>query len=76
MIAGAPPHVVQARAEQIGQLVNAEDWADIRPDLKVSVSVGAASAIGIEDIDSLYARADHALYAAKSDGQGLLRIAL
>ena len=76
VIAGAPPHVVQARAEQIGQLVNAEDWADIRPDLKVSVSVGAASAIGIEDIDSLYARADHALYAAKSDGQGLLRIAL
>jgi len=75
VIAGAPPRVVQARAEQIGHLVGDEDWADIRPDLTVTVSVGAASSIGIDDIDALYARADHALYAAKSDGPGLLRIA-
>lgn len=75
VIAGAPPRVVQARAEQIGHLVGDEDWANIRPDLKVTVSVGAASSIGIDDIDALYARADHALYAAKSDGPGLLRIA-
>jgi diguanylate cyclase (GGDEF)-like protein len=76
VLAGAPPEVVQARAEQIGHLVDAEDWATIRPDLRVTVSVGAASSIGIADIDALYARADQALYAAKSDGPGLLRIAL
>ena len=75
VIAGAPADVVQARAQQIGHLVEAEDWAGIRSDLRVTVSVGAACATGIDDIDALYARADHALYAAKSDGSGLLRIA-
>jgi diguanylate cyclase (GGDEF)-like protein len=76
VIAGAPAEVVRARAQQIGHLVEAEDWARIRPDLRVTVSVGAASSTGIDDIDALYARADQALYAAKSDGSGLLRIAL
>jgi diguanylate cyclase (GGDEF)-like protein len=76
VMAGAPPEVVQARAQQIGALVRAEDWSGIRADLRVSVSVGAASSTGIGDVDALYARADEALYAAKSDGAGLLRIAL
>jgi len=43
--------------------------------LTVTVSVGAATTIGVADMDGLYARADGALYAAKSDGPGLLRVA-
>ncbi len=76
VMAGAPADVVQSRADQVCRLVLAEDWAQVRPDLRVTVSVGAASALGIADMDGLYARADAALYAAKSAGPGLLRIAL
>ena len=75
ILAGAPADVVRARADQICRLVYADDWAVVRPDLQVTVSVGAASTIGIAEIDALYARADQALYAAKSDGPGLLRVA-
>jgi diguanylate cyclase (GGDEF)-like protein len=75
VLAGAPAEVVRARADQICRLVYADDWSQIRADLQVTVSVGAASTTGIGDIDALYARADHALYAAKSDGPGLLRVA-
>ena len=76
VMAGATADVVQSRADQICRLVLAEEWSEVRPGLKVTVSVGAASAFGIADMDGLYARADAALYAAKSAGPGLLRIAL
>jgi diguanylate cyclase (GGDEF)-like protein len=75
VISGAPAEVVRARADKIGQLVFAENWAEIRPELRVTVSVGAATAVGIDEIDALYARADAALYDAKSNGPGLLRVA-
>jgi diguanylate cyclase (GGDEF)-like protein len=75
LIAGAPAEAVRARADRIGQLVHAEDWAALRIDLRVSVSVGVASGIGPGDLEGLYARADQALYAAKADGRGLLRVA-
>jgi diguanylate cyclase (GGDEF)-like protein len=75
IMAGAPAEVVQSRADQICQLVCVDDWSEVGNDLLVTVSVGAASTVGIADIDALYARADSALYAAKSDGFGLLRIA-
>jgi len=75
ILAGAPGEVVRSRADQICRQVYADDWAVIRHDLTVTVSVGAATTIGVADMDGLYARADGALYAAKSDGPGLLRVA-
>ena len=57
ILAGAPAEVVRSRADQICRQVYADDWAVIRHDLTVTVSVGAATTIGIADIDGLYARA-------------------
>lgn len=75
VLTGAPPEVVRARADAIGHLVHREDWAQVRPGLSVTVSVGAACGAGPEDLDMLYRRADAALYDAKADGRGLLRVA-
>jgi len=75
LVAGAPPEAVRARADRIGQLVHAEDWSAVRLDLRVSISVGVASGVGAGDLEGLYSRADAALYAAKADGRGLLRVA-
>ncbi len=75
VIIGARPEVVQQRADRIGQLVIAEPWHLVKPDLHVSVSVGAATAHGSAGLEGLYSRADAALYAAKRAGRGLLRIA-
>jgi diguanylate cyclase (GGDEF)-like protein len=76
VITGAPADIVQARADRIAQLVNLEDWRAIQPGLRVTVSVGAASATGPRAVDDLYPRADAALYAAKDAGAGFLRVAL
>jgi diguanylate cyclase (GGDEF)-like protein len=46
VITGASPSVVQSRADRIGALVMADDWASVAPGLRVTVSVGAASATG------------------------------
>jgi len=75
VITGASPAVVQARADQIGVLGGLEDWTALAPALRVTVSVGAASATGPGSVADLYPRADAALYAAKAAGPGLLRIA-
>ncbi len=75
VLTGAPADVVLARADAVGQLVDAEDWAALRPGLTVTVSVGAACGSGPEDLDTLYRRADEALYGAKADGRGKLRVA-
>jgi len=56
-------------------LVGLEDWTALAPALRVTVSVGAASATGPGSVADLYPRADAALYAAKAAGPGLLRIA-
>jgi diguanylate cyclase (GGDEF)-like protein len=75
VITGAPADAVRARADAVGRLVDAEDWELIRPGLTVTVSVGAACGSGPDDLGMLYRRADEALYDAKADGRGLLRIA-
>ena len=75
VISGATPEVVQARADRIGELVALEDWQSLAPGLDVTVSVGAASAVGPAAVAELYPRADAALYAAKAAGAGLLRVA-
>jgi diguanylate cyclase len=75
VITGASPQVVQDRADRIGTLVLEEDWESLAPGLRVTVSVGAASAAGARGVEDLYPRADAALYAAKAAGPGLLRVA-
>jgi diguanylate cyclase (GGDEF)-like protein len=75
VISGAAPQVVHDRADRIGELVTLEDWGLLALGLDVTVSVGAASAVGPAGVADLYPRADLALYAAKAAGPGLLRIA-
>lgn len=75
VITGAPPDVVQERADRIGALVMLEDRAPVQAGLWVTVSVGAASATGPGAVENLYPLADDALYAANAARAGLLRIA-
>ena len=75
VLSGATTTVVHDRADRIGALVTSEDWGLMALGLDVTVSVGAASAVGPGAVAELYPRADAALYAAKAAGHGLLRIA-
>jgi diguanylate cyclase (GGDEF)-like protein len=76
VLSGASTSVVHDRADRIGALVSSEEWGLLALGLDVTVSVGAASAVGPAAVAGLYPRADAALYAAKAAGHGLLRIAI
>jgi diguanylate cyclase len=48
------------------------DWSAFSPDLQVTISAGVATARADETEDSLLARADNALYAAKARGRNCI----
>ena len=63
---GMPAHVAEQRAEAIVRGVLDVPWAEIAPDLAVSVSVGVGH--GQADRETLAAAADAALYEVKARG--------
>jgi diguanylate cyclase (GGDEF)-like protein len=58
---------VRARAEEVVQAVQEEDWEAVAPGLVVGISVGAALTRGEVAGPALYAAADAALYRAKRE---------
>lgn len=59
----------RAVAERIRKQVRAWNWSTIDPDLSVSVSIGLTAWSEGDTVDSALARADSALYRAKSGGR-------
>jgi len=58
-----------AATERIRAAVEARDWGEIAPGLKVTVSAGVAGFRHGESIEQLVNRADEAMYAAKRAGR-------
>ena len=69
LMPGATPEVMQRRCEAIRGAVSAHPWRDLAPDLAVTVSIGFTLAPALADLEAPLARADAALYAAKSAGR-------
>ncbi|CAM3436591.1 hypothetical protein DESA109040_12525 [Deinococcus saxicola] len=63
---GTPPERAGVRAEHLLAGFRAWNWPQ---HLQVTVSIGSSSVRAGEDFNSLLARADAALYAAKSSGR-------
>ena len=64
LLSGAGPDVAARRVQEIAAAVAGDDWSDIGPGLRVSVSAGFASGHPSE-IDTLAKRADWALLQMK-----------
>jgi diguanylate cyclase (GGDEF)-like protein len=62
----------QAACERLRELVAAQPWNELTPDLQVSISVGLAMIRPGEDAMDALTRADRALYLAKSSGRNRL----
>jgi diguanylate cyclase (GGDEF)-like protein len=75
LLQGADEHAGARLVERVRGTVSATDWSDIGPGLKISVSCGIAGVRPSDTLDSVIARADHALYEAKRGGRDQLRVA-
>jgi len=64
-----PPEGAVALAERIRARLDAHGFADRLSDLEVTVSAGVVRLRTREDLDAVLARADHALYTAKTEGR-------
>ena len=67
--ANAPLATAQAIAERLLQATRSLRLPDIDPELRVTVSIGLAEAQAGDTRDTLFARADDALYRAKALGR-------
>ena len=70
---GADADVVLATAEHARQLTATADWAAVAPDLRMTLSAGAAEGSS-DELDELVERADLALYRAKQTGRDRVEV--
>jgi diguanylate cyclase (GGDEF)-like protein len=68
VLSGAAPGLAMEICERLRQAVSAYPWSELHSDLRVSVSIGLASAPE-HDLQKLIDRADVALYEAKNAGR-------
>ena len=61
-------------AERIRRAIDT-DWTALAPALRVTTSIGIAFATAPTDLETLFARADRALYAAKAQGRNRVVLA-
>lgn len=64
-----PLEQATARCESLRAAVEAFDWSAVHPGLRVTMSLGVASARGVPSPEPLLAAADARLYAAKRAGR-------
>jgi diguanylate cyclase len=62
-------------AERFRSAVEAHPWSELAPDLAITCSIGVAASCAGEGVADTLARADAALYRAKSEGRNRVRIA-
>lgn len=58
-----------AACERLRELVSAQPWSEVSPDLGVTISIGLAMVRPGEDAHEALARADQSLYRAKEHGR-------
>jgi diguanylate cyclase (GGDEF)-like protein len=75
LLQGVDETVAAQLVERTRLSISATDWSQIAAGLKVSVSCGVAGTRANDTVDSLIARADHALYEAKRGGRDQMRVA-
>jgi diguanylate cyclase (GGDEF)-like protein len=69
LVDGADLDAAAEVCERLRQAVESHPWSEIRPDLMVTVSLGATAARPGDTATSLLARTDALLYAAKENGR-------
>lgn len=74
VLVGIAPQQAAEICERLRLAVVEHDWAAITPGLLVRISVGIAGGLPPLQADSLLARADHALYAAKRTGRNRVHV--
>jgi len=67
VLAGVGTDVARARAETLMTQIDQEPWGELRPGLRVTVSIGVAAG-AVTDVQEVTAHADAALYRAKEAG--------
>ncbi|HST82591.1 MAG TPA: GGDEF domain-containing protein [Kineosporiaceae bacterium] len=55
--------------QRLRRTIETDDWAEIRPELRVTVSLGVCARTDETDVDALVERADAAMYRAKRSGR-------
>jgi diguanylate cyclase (GGDEF)-like protein len=55
--------------QRLRRSIETDDWAEIRPELRVTVSFGVCARTDESDVDALVERADAAMYRAKRSGR-------
>jgi len=75
LFVGTPLAVAADICERLRRAVEAFDWGQIAPALKVTISVGLCDAAASEDVRALLECADASLYAAKRGGRNRIEVA-
>ena len=75
LLQGADAQGAARLVERIRSAISMADWSDLGASLKVSVSCGITSVRATDSLETVLARADHALYEAKRGGRDQLRVA-
>ncbi len=69
LMPGTPLQAAAALCEQLRSAVDAHDWRQVHPELRVSVSIGITQWDGASQVDDLLEAADAQLYVAKLSGR-------
>ena len=72
---GTSLEAAQSTLERLRSFVETHDWAAIKPELVVTVSVGVTQIRPGDDTAGLLARADTAMYRAKAEGRNRVCVA-
>ena len=67
LLRGASEEIAQAACRRLDEAVRKHDWTSVSVDLRVSISIGAAQRQDGDTLESLMARSDAAMYAAKRE---------
>jgi two-component system, cell cycle response regulator len=63
------PEQARVVCERLRRVIETHDWKNVHPDLRVTISLGLATSIGVENHERLLGLADANMYAAKNGGR-------
>lgn len=75
LLRGANEDIAQQACRRLDEAVRRHDWNTVSEGLRVSISIGAAQRQDGDTLETLMARSDAAMYAAKRERQGAARSA-